>query len=234
MSVRSPGGIGRHSQTRATTTPRPSFAQDGARNSTTVRGMNTETVAAVAAVAAAVVSALNIAATRRLAQSMESTKWTRQLMPDLVRELEQARHHQYMAYFDADWGSCSDDEASDLGMKEFRRGSEAQERLEVFASPTTIMAAREVSYELEAMRFYFLDHREAAQSAHANSRPHEDRGKWHHYWRYAESSQAFLNAARKEMGLQPVPIPPGLADMRKKITGSESKSILHRGKRGSN
>ena len=196
--------------------------------------MNAETVAAVAAVAAAVVSALNIAATRRLAQSMESTKWTRQLMPDLVQELKQARHDQYMAYFEADWSACSDEEASDLGMKEFRRGSEAQERLEVFASPATISAARQVSYELTAIRSYFLNHREAAQSADALSRPHEDRGKWHHYWRYAESSHAFLNAARKEMGLRPVAVPPGLADMRKKIMGSEAKSILERGKGGSN
>lgn len=196
-------------------------------------GMNAEMVAATAAVAAALVSALNIAATRRLTQSMESTKWTRQLMPDLIRELDHARHDQYMAYFGADWSACTDEEASDLGMKEFRRGSEAQERLEVFANPATISAARQVSYELESLRFYFLNHREAAQSADAFSRPHEDRGKWHHYWRYAESNHAFSNAARKEMGLKPVPVPPGLTDMRKKIMGSASKSILDRGKSGS-
>ena len=192
--------------------------------------MSAETVAACAAVAAAVVSVINIEATRRLSKSMESTKWTRELLPELVRELDQAQFDQYMAYFDADWSACSDDEAPDIGMPEFRRASDARDRLEVFATPATILAARQVSHELGAMRFYFLKQRDESDASRITDRPHEDRGRWHHYWRYAEANHEFLDAARKEMGLKPVPVPPGLADMRKKITGSESKSILnHKG-----
>lgn len=189
--------------------------------------MNAETVAASAAVAAAVVGVINIEATRRLTRSMESTKWTRQLLPGLVRELDQAHFDQYMAYFDADWFTVTDEEASDIGMQEFRRASDARDRLEVFAAPATILAAREVSHELTAMRFYFLKQRKEGKPTRGLEPAHEDGGKWHHYWRYAEANHAFLNAARSEMGLKPVPVPPGLEDMRRKTTGSKSRSILH-------
>jgi hypothetical protein len=179
--------------------------------------MSPETVAAFAAVAAAAISLLNIAVTRHFTKVLESTKWTRELLPDLVRELDKAFHVQYMALFNAPWDELTSTEAEDVGIPEFDKAHDAEERLEVFASPEAVTAAREVRHWLEAMRFHFL--RETGDV--------RDSGKWPYYWRYAEASHAFVNAARKEMGLKPVPLPPGLADRRRKEKGSAKRSLLN-------
>jgi hypothetical protein len=163
-------------------------------------------LAAIAAVAAAVLSVINVGLTARVSRRQDSTRWTRELLPDLVRELSQAYHEQYVALFNADWASLKGKAREERGMAEFRRVRELIQRLEVFAAPKTVRWAWQVTYELEGIRSYFLYHSQEGDDL-----------KWSAYWDYAEANYQFLRAARREMSLKPPPIPPGLSARRAKM-----------------
>jgi hypothetical protein len=165
--------------------------------------MDAAMLGAIAAVLAAIIGLTNVYLTARLGRKQDTTKWTRDLLPDLVRELGEAFHHQYGALFYADWKSIAPEDREAVGMPEFVIANDLAQRLEVFASPETIATAGNVQLALENMRFFFLE-----RGAELDKK---NREKWSYYWAYAEASHAFLVAARKEMGLKPPPVPGGLA-----------------------
>lgn len=78
-------------------------------------------------------------------------------------------------------------------------------RLEVFAGPDTISAARRVLHTIEDIRFHYLTCLDETGNA---EKP------WNLYWAYAEARHAFLTEGRREMGLPDPPLPPGLANRR--------------------
>jgi len=50
------------------------------------------------------------------------------------------------------------------------------------------------------MRFFFLEH----------PADEHEKGRWPFYWAWVEADHAFVNAARENMGLEPLPTPSGL------------------------
>ncbi|WP_448059186.1 hypothetical protein [Cellulomonas hominis] len=180
--------------------------------------MEPEMVAAVAACAAALISVLNVGVTARLSRAQESTRWTRELLPELVRELTDALHGYYMRVFYADWHAVPEAERGTYGLEEFKRCSELVGRLQVFADPRTIERAYDAVNRADAIRMYMA----------ARVRSDDDPQRWALYWDYAEASHRFLAAARREMGLGKPPTPPGLARRRAQARRQRVRAILPR------
>lgn len=93
-------------------------------------------------------------------------------------------------------------------MEEYRNSSALADRIETFASPATISAAKDLLNSVEGIRFVSF-----------NTRGSGDTTIWQPerrkaYWAYAEAHYKFMLVARKEMGLKPPPVPPGLARYR--------------------
>ena len=162
--------------------------------------MQAVTLAALAATGSTVVGLINIGATARLARRQEGTKWTREQLPQLVYDLENAFHACYMALFEADWAAIEDSQREEHGFSEFSAVFELTQRLVTVASPQVNSLAQTVEHRLDAMRFFFLQ-RPLAE---------HQKGRWPFYWAYVEANHAFVNAARRNMGLRPLATPPGL------------------------
>lgn len=170
--------------------------------------MDPALLSAVAAVAAAAISLLNIGFTARLSQKQDSRKWTRDLLPEVVMELNKAFHEEYMTLFESDRSGMTSKDKEMVGMTELRHTRGLVERLEVFATPRTIRAAKDVRNALVSMRYLLMNGKKAAGGS-----PEQ----WAAYWKYAEANHLFLNAARREMGLRSAPVPPGLKRHRNQI-----------------
>lgn len=170
--------------------------------------MNSQTLTAVAAMSAAVISLINVALTSFFVQRQASVRWVRELLPDVIMRFTEAAFHYEREVFETDWRKLTSEEQSHLGLDEFVKASALCDQLEAFASPKTIETARALLHSIEGIR-------STSYEAIASG----DFEVWHpkrriRYWAYAEAHYAFIAAARGEMGLKPPPVPPGLAAQR--------------------
>lgn len=107
----------------------------------------------------------------KLSRAQESTRWTRELLPELVPELTNALHDYYVKVFYADWQAVPEAERETYGIEEFKRCSELVGRLEVFADPRTIERALDATDRADAIRIYMA----------ARVRPGDDPHRWSLY-----------------------------------------------------
>jgi len=173
--------------------------------------MSSEKLTAIAAVAAAVISLLNIFLTAVFVRHQEGRKWIRELMPELIGQFADATFEFERIVFETDWTKLSEEEQAGLGMEEFRKANALMSKLGTFASPATISAAKNLLDSADVIRFASFDVLESGDFA-----------IWHpvrrkSYWKYAEAHHKFMVVARKEMGLKPPPTPPGLVNYRKAV-----------------
>lgn len=167
--------------------------------------MTSEQWTAVAAVAAVVISLVNVGLSAFLVRRQEGQKWVREQLPEMVRLFSDAAHRWEVKIFERDWTAIPSADRSDHGMEEAAEAFTLLGRLEVFAKPSTISAAREVLHAIEIIRFQYMT--SPTQGGDAEK-------PWNLYWAYAEARHAFLTESRREMGLPDPPLPPGLANRR--------------------
>jgi hypothetical protein len=143
--------------------------------------MRAETLAAVAAVAAAAISLINVGITAYFAHRQESVKWIRQKLPELVREFTDAAFVSEREIFESDWRKFDDEQMHKIGVEAYRKARETLERLEVFANPRTISTANAVVASIEKIRVtsIYLLRRGEFEIWHDERRPT--------YWAYAEA-----------------------------------------------
>jgi hypothetical protein len=170
--------------------------------------MSATLLSAIAATAAAVISLINIGLTAFLARRHDSEKWVRDLLPDLVVNFNDAAFKFERKVFETDWTTLNHAEQQDLGFDEYLEAAKLVRTMEAFASPRTARAAQEVLYSIDSIKFISWDL--------IKSNKFEI---WHPkrraaYWDYAEKAYAFMLAARSEMRLKPLDVPPGLARWR--------------------
>ncbi|WP_392967455.1 hypothetical protein [Streptomyces sp. LN245] len=168
--------------------------------------MTSEQWTAIAAVSAVVISLVNVGLSAFLVRRQEGQKWVREQLPDMVKLFTDAAHRWEVKTFEVDWAAIPSVDRSDHGMEEAAETFALMGRLEVFAKPTTISAAREVLHAIEDIRFHCLTSLPEGGNA---EKP------WNLYWAYAEARHAFLTESRREMGLSDPPLPPGLANRRR-------------------
>lgn len=171
--------------------------------------MHADSLAAIAAAGSAAFTGVNVAVTTRMTRRLEGNRFTREKLPQLVYDLENAYHLCYMTLFETDWTTIDPAKRAEFGLDKFAAVSELEQHLITVASPRVAMLAAQVSRRLDGMRFYFMERDPAEHS----------RGRWPFYWAYVEANHAFVNAARRNMGLRRLPIPPGLARYRARQYG---------------
>jgi hypothetical protein len=181
--------------------------------------MNSETLTAIAAIAAAVISLMNIFLTAFFARHQEGRKWVRELMPELIGQFADAAFQHERIIFQTDWTELSEVEQSELGMEEFRKANALREKLETFANPATISAARNLLNSVDAIRFASFDALESGDFAIWHPRRRKC------YWAFVEAQHKFMVVARKEMGLKSPPTPPGLVNYRKAVKTKKKLKI---------
>jgi hypothetical protein len=161
--------------------------------------INASDVAAAAAVAAAVVSLINVGYTSYLSRKKEYSAWAREMLPELITRFKDAAARYDAATRDVDWENV--DPSVFPGQPEFRDMMEIRDSLEVFASQRTVDAA----YEL-IVRTDFLRIGRAENSNAAADPPQWDMESAEKFYRLAYEN--FLRAARSEMGLRPITTSP--------------------------
>jgi hypothetical protein len=171
--------------------------------------MSAELLSAIAATAAAAISLVNVGLTAFFARRHDSEKWLRDLLPDLVVKFNHAAFEFERKVFATDWSPLNHDERQNLGTDEYSEASKLLDTLEAFVSPETAEAAQDVLYSIDCIKSisYHLVESKEFETWHPQRRAA--------YWDYAEESYKFILAARSEMGLKPLAVPPGLAEWRK-------------------
>jgi hypothetical protein len=170
--------------------------------------MTAQLVSAIAAVAAAIVSLVNVGLSSILVRRQDSQRWKREQLPDLVEKLADAAFQWERKIFESDWRLIPEADRTDFGMDEAREAMQFESRLEVFAAPRTISTAREMLHAVDAIRMHNL--KNPVEPDGEYQRP------WNLYWEWSEARYAFLKASRREMGLKPPPVPPGLSSYRER------------------
>lgn len=165
--------------------------------------MSVETVSAVAAIGAVIASVANVALSTALLRRQDVQKWRRERLPQLIELFNEASFAYERTVFETNWSAVSHEPSEPLGFAEYKQAAAAQDQLEVYATPRTIEAAREVMQMVG--RIEMANRRLAREGSY----DHESRD-WSAYWAYAEASHKFLTAGRKELGLEAPPMPPGL------------------------
>lgn len=181
--------------------------------------MTSQDLAAIAAVAAALISLANIFLTAFLAQRHEGRKWVRELLPELIGQFANAAFEFERLVFQTDWSELNEKQRDDLGMEEYRKAKSLQDKIETFASPATISATRDLLYSVDGIRFASY----AALESGNFEIWHPERRKA--YWAYAEAHYKFMVVARKEMGLKPPPMPPGLARQKSSVKNAVKMKV---------
>lgn len=115
------------------------------------------------------------------------------------------------AIFQTDWTELSAPQQQDLGMDEFRKAMALQDKIETFASPATISAAQDLLASVDLIPFASFGALESGDFAIWHPKRRKS------YWEYAEAHYEFMVVARKEMGLKPLPVPPGLERHREHV-----------------
>ena len=163
-------------------------------------GMTSSDIAAVAAIAAVVISIANVALTSYLARRREYQQWTRALLPDLILKFKDASSRHDDATREADWLNIDLDESSYPGQAEFAEMTRLYDSLEVFASSRTLNAAYEVMATTDILRI------NRYEMAYADN---EAREEWNKNIgkmcrTKSDADRMFVRAARLEMGLRPL------------------------------
>jgi len=171
--------------------------------------MSAQQVSAVAALAAVVISLVNVGLSSLLVHRQESRKWRREQLPDLVEKLADAAFCWEVKIFESDWNFIPQADREAFGMDEARVAMALVNRLEVFAAPETISTAHTMLYAIDHIRMHNLMI-DTTESGGDSPKP------WNLYWDWAEAHYAFLRASRREMGLKPPPVPRGLSHYRER------------------
>ncbi|WP_262705600.1 MULTISPECIES: hypothetical protein [Streptomyces] len=158
--------------------------------------MLSEQLTAWAAVAAVVISLVNVGLSARLVRRQESTQWIRGHLPELIAGFNDATHRFMVKVHRGDWDGVAPEARSSHGMDEAREALAYLSKLQVFAGPATILAAHKTFDAVDAIRMHHLSVLEAG------GRVDQD---WSRYWSYAQANHAFMTASRREMGLKPPP-----------------------------
>ncbi|WP_153547169.1 hypothetical protein [Streptomyces sp. RB17] len=174
--------------------------------------MSAEQLSAVAAIAAAVISLVNVGLSSYLVRKQESQRWTREQLPDIVTKLADAAFRWEVKIFESDWSQIPESDRDDFGMEEATEAMSLVSKMEVFAAPDTISSAHNMLDSIDAIRLHTLQN--PPQSGDSPEKP------WSLYWKWREAQHSFLSASRKEMGLKPPPIPIGLRRYRERTEGS--------------
>jgi hypothetical protein len=177
------------------------------------------TVSAVAAVAAAAISLVNVGLSSLLVGRQQSEQWTRERLPALAETFMGATSAWKNEVFNGDWlkeqsledSVLKEQSLEELGLQAFGAVAESLGRLEVYASPATIAAGSALVDSIE-------DIRAGAYAALSEGRlaDYSKSERWVLHWAYGEAHHAFLSSARRDMGLEPPPVPVGLANHRKR------------------
>lgn len=170
--------------------------------------MFAQQVSAVAAVAAVIISLVNVGLSSILVRRQDSQRWKREQLPDLVAKLADAVFQWEVKIFESDWKLISEADQIDFGMDEAREAMQLVSKLEVFAEPKTISTARKMLNAVDTIRMHNL--RNPVKPDEEYQRP------WDLYWEWSEARYAFLKASRREMGLKPPPVPLGLSRHRER------------------
>lgn len=171
--------------------------------------MSAQLVSAIAAVAAVIISLVNVGISSILVRRQDSQRWRREQLPDLVEKLADSAFQWERKIFESDWRLIPEVDRTGFGMDEAGEAMQLVGRLEVFAAPRTISTAREMLHAVDAIRMHNLDN--PAKPDGEYQRP------WKLYWEWCEARYAFLKASRREMGLKPPPVPPGLSRYRERL-----------------
>jgi len=111
--------------------------------------MQAATLAALAATGSALVGVINIGATARLSRRQDGTKWTREQLPQLLFELQNAFAECYGALFETDWASLEQAAREDHADQQFSAVWELRQRLVTVASPEVNALAETVWNRLD-------------------------------------------------------------------------------------
>lgn len=184
-----------------------------------IRTVDSQTLTAVAAVAAAIISLINVGLTAYFVRRQAGVGWRRELLPDLIVQFTDAAFRYEREIFEPDWAGLSHDQQANLGMDEYRETSALLDKLEAFANPDTIGAARDLMHSISSIRFASFRAVRAGDFA-----------VWHperraSYWKYAEAHYRFMVVARREMGLKPPPVPGGLARHRESVKQGHAAGV---------
>jgi hypothetical protein len=145
-------------------------------------------------------------------------------MPELIGQFADAVFQDERTVFETNWTELSKEQRSALGTEEFRKAMTLYNKLETFASPATISAAKDLLDSVDAIRFASFDVLESGDFAIW----HPKRRKC--YWAYAEAHE-FMIAARREMGLKAPPVPSGLANYRESVKEKKKLKIAEEDER---
>lgn len=164
--------------------------------------MSAQQLSAVAALATVVISLVNVGLSSLLVRRQEGQRWRREQLPELAAKLREAAFRWERKIFESDWRLIPEADHPTFAMDEAGEAMDLASRLDVFAAPETISTAQNMLAAIDEIRMHNL--RALAESSDENPR------SWRLYWAWAEAQHAFLKASRREMGLKPPPIPPGL------------------------
>jgi hypothetical protein len=166
--------------------------------------VDSQTVAAVAACAAAGLSLVNVGYQAYLANRNESAKWRRDKLPETIRSFGNAlsRMTGKVAFKDQ-FGEPAPANIHKLIEDDFARANVELDTLEIIGSQRLVEAARAVLHAATDIIDYLGHHPHGAPN---HSREQERIA----YWDYVELNHAFLCAARREIGLDPLLPSPGL------------------------
>ncbi|MFC0439654.1 hypothetical protein [Kutzneria buriramensis] len=154
--------------------------------------MSAQDLSAAAALAAVVISLINVGLSSLLVRRQEGQRWRREQLPETVTKLVEAAFRWEVKVFESDWQLVPEADRHLFGMEEARVAMELASKLDVFAAPETISAAQRMLDAVDQIRMHNL--RVLSKSSDENPR------SWSLYWEWAEAQYAFLKASRREMG----------------------------------
>ncbi|WP_328731934.1 hypothetical protein OHT20_17740 [Streptomyces caniferus] len=159
--------------------------------------MSATLVSAYAAVAAVVFGVVNVALAAHLVRRQERHKQAWQHLPAVIEAFGDASFRFMREVWAIDWDVLPPDSRGDHGMDEAKEVMLQLNKLEVFAHPETIRAARDTLHAADAIRLHYCNRLEQGNSAGEKC--------WDLYESFAKAHHAFLVAARRELGLKPPP-----------------------------
>ncbi|MFF4484544.1 hypothetical protein ACH4TQ_49325 [Streptomyces sp. NPDC021218] len=159
--------------------------------------MSSSHLTAYAAVAAVVVSLVNVGLSAHLLRRQDSQRWIREHLPELIAGFDRTVHGFYRQVFAEAWDAVPLERRSRHGMDQAREAMAYLDKLKVFARPSTIIAARNSFDAVDAIRMHYLAMFEEGDD--------QVEIPWDLYWAYVQAHHIFLTESRREMGLQAPP-----------------------------
>jgi len=159
--------------------------------------MSSSQLSAYAAVAAVIISLVNVGLSAHLVRRQDSQRWIREHLPELMAGFDRTVHDFYRQIFAEAWDAVPADRRPRHGLDQAREAMAYLAKLKVFASPNTIIAAHKSFDAVDAIRMHYLAMFEEGHD--------QVETPWNLYWAYARAHHIFLTESRREMGLQPPP-----------------------------